>query len=167
MKSPVAIVALAAVLLIMLGELSLSRRNERALRARGAVMPPDPVYPTMRWAYPTVFVLMALEGAFAHRVSNTTLLIGGGVFAASKLLKAWAVGTLGQRWSFKIMVLPGVPLIAAGPYRYLRHPNYLALVGEFVGFAVMTEAYVTGTLGTVFFSWLLLQRIDAEERALR
>jgi len=66
-----------------------------------------------------------------------------------------------------VLVLPGVPLVTGGPYRFVRHPNYVGVVGELLGMALVTGARVTGPLGIVFFSWLLFRRIRAEDRALR
>jgi len=158
--------ALAVVLGLMLVELRISTRHERVLRARGAVEPPDPVYPTMRWAYPAVFVAMAVEGILSGPVPQSAVATGIGVFAVAKIIKFWAITTLGERWTYRVLVLPGVPLIAGGPYRFVRHPNYVGVIGELVGMALMVGARVTGPLGLVFFSWLLVQRIRAEERAL-
>ena len=158
--------ALAVVLGLMLVELRISTRHERVLRARGAVEPPDPVYPTMRWAYPAVFVAMAMEGILSGPVPRSFVVTGVGVFAVAKILKIWAITTLGERWTYKVLVLPGVPLIAGGPYRFVRHPNYVGVIGELIGMALIVEARVTGPLGLVFFSWLLVRRIRAEERAL-
>ena len=95
------------------------------------------------------------------------VLIGVGVFTAAKLLKFWAIATLGERWTYKVLVLPGIPLVASGPYRLMRHPNYVGVVGELIGMALITGARVTGPAGLVFFSWLLVRRIRAEEQALR
>jgi methyltransferase len=159
--------ALAVVLLLMLGELWLSNRHERTLRGRGAVAAPDPVYRTMRWAYPTVFVAMAVEGIVFGPAPRAILVLGVAVFAAAKLLKAWAIAELGERWTYKVLVLPGVPLVSGGPYRVLRHPNYVGVVGELIGMALIAGARVTGPLGLVLFGWLLARRIAAEERALR
>ena len=160
-------VALAAVLLLMLGELWLSTLHERSLRARGAVESPDPVYSTMRWAYPGVFVAMAVEGILSGPVSTTVVLTGIAIFIAGKVLKIWAIATLGDRWTYKVFVVPDVPLVTSGPYRFVRHPNYVGVVGELLGMALITGASVTGPLGLVFFSWLLVRRIRAEDRALR
>ena len=85
---------------------------------------------------------------------------------AAKALKFWAIASLGTRWSYKVLVLPGLPLVTSGPYRWLRHPNYVGVVGELIAMALMTRARVTGPLGTVFFGWLLLRRMAAEERAM-
>jgi len=163
----IAAAALLVVLLFMLGELKVSMRHERLLRARGAVAPPDAVYSTMRWAYPAVFVAMAVEGMVFGPASRRVLMTGIAVFAIAKVIKLWAITTLGERWTYKVLVLPGVPLVTGGPYRFVRHPNYVGVVGELVGMALITGARVTGPLALVFFSWLLLRRIQAEDRALR
>ena len=159
--------ALAVVLSLMLVELWVSTRHERLLRARGAVESPDPVYATMRWAYPAVFVAMAVEGFLSEPVPTHVVLAGVAIFIIGKLLKAWAITTLGERWTYKVLVLPGVPLVTGGPYQFVRHPNYVGVIGELIGMALITGARVTGPLGVVFFSWLLVRRIRAEERALR
>jgi len=158
--------SLVVVMLVMLAELRLSTRNERALRRRGARESVDPVYATMRWAYPGVFVAMAMEGAVAAPEPGVTTVIGAGVLIAAKAFKAWAIATLGERWTYKVLVLPDVPLVSAGPYRLMRHPNYLGVLGELVGMALITGARVMGPLGLVFFALLLRRRIAAEERAI-
>ena len=163
----IATTALVVVMLGMLAELQLSTRNERVLRARGAIEPPDPVYPTMRWAYPAVFVAMAAEGVLYSAVPTTVLISGIVVFVLGKVIKIWAIATLGGRWTYKVLVLPGVPLVTGGPYALVSHPNYVGVVGELLGMALITGARVTGPLGIVFFSWLLIRRVRAEDSALR
>jgi methyltransferase len=162
-----AVAALAVVIVLMLIELGISTRNERILLSRGAIAPPDPVYGTMRWAYPAVFVAMAVEGVLSAPTPPALVVAGAVVFTASKFFKFWAIATLGGRWTYKVLVLPGVPLVAGGPYRFIRHPNYVGVVGELIGMALVTEARFAGPAGVLFFSWLLLRRIEAEDRALR
>ena len=162
----IAIGALVAVLLSMLVELQISQRNEQALRSRGAVQPPDPVYGTMRFAYPGVFVGMAIEGALRGTPGARLLATGAVVLVTAKILKAWAIYSLGDRWTYRVFVLPAAPLVTAGPYRWLRHPNYVAVIGELAGFAILVKALWTGPLGLLLFGELLRQRIRAEERAL-
>ena len=158
--------ALAVVIACMLAELALSRRNERLLFARGAVAPPDPVFRIMRWAYPGTFLAMAAEGAIAGSEPDTLALTGVTVLAAAKVLKFWAIARLGTRWTYRVLVIPGAPRITSGPYRWMRHPNYVGVVGELVGMALITAARLTGPASLLFFSWLLHRRIQAEERAL-
>lgn len=161
-----AVTALVAVLLMMGAELLISRRNERRLLARGAIQPPDPVYGTMRWAYPAVFVAMAVEGALTGGAPALMALGGAVLFAAAKVLKFWAIASLGTRWTFRVLVLAGVPLVGTGPYRFMRHPNYVAVLGELVGMALLTGARAAGPIGTLLFAYLMYRRVAAEERAL-
>lgn len=162
----VSIVSLTLVLLMMLGELWRSRRNERILRSRGAIEPMDAVFATMRLAYPGVFVAMALEGALFGPEPGLTTVAGALVFFVSKALKFWAIASLGWRWSYRVLVVPGAPLVTSGPYALMRHPNYVGVVGELIGMALLVGARVTGPLGVLYFGWLLRRRVQAEERAL-
>jgi methyltransferase len=160
-----------------------SRRNERALRAAGALEPRDDVYAWMRIAYPGMFVAMTLEGMFwpprgatlvamfAESATATpadlAVVAGIGVFLAGKLLKWWAILSLGRFWSFHVLVLPGAPLVTTGPYRLMRHPNYVGLMGEIAGAALMMRAPFAGVASAIVFGALLVARIRVEERLLR
>jgi methyltransferase len=158
--------ALTAVLLMMLAELTRSRRNERELRRRGAVEPQGDVYRALAFVYPLMFAAMAVEGSLVGSVGNWLLVGGFIVFVASKALKLWAIATLGLRWSYRVLVLPGAPLVATGPYAHMRHPNYLAVFGEIVGFAMMMGALSTGIGSILLFGVLVRRRIAIEETAL-
>ena len=162
----VAALALVAVLGIMLAEARLSRSHERWLERHGAIEPPRDVYRTMRWAYPAAFIGMALEGALAGPPVGLPALAGVAVFGAAKALKFWAIASLGARWTFRVLVLPGAPLVSRGPYAFLRHPNYVAVMGELAGMALMVGARVTGPVATVGFALLLIRRIAVENQAL-
>ena len=163
----VSAIAVGAVLLMMLVEMQLSRFNERRLRAQGAAEPADDVYRTMAWAYPASFVAMAAEGALFGPPPGTTTLIGVALFGLSKALKFWAIASLGPRWTFRVLVPPGATLVTGGPYSVVRHPNYVAVVGELVSMALMVGARVSGPVAVLFFAWLIMRRIRVEERALR
>jgi methyltransferase len=157
---------LAAVIAVMVGEAVLSAFNASLLRARGAVEPPDDVYRLMQWAYPLSFVAMAIEGALTGPAPPPALAAGILVFGLAKALKAWAISTLGTRWSFRVLVPPGEPPIATGPYRWLHHPNYVAVAGELLGAALIVGAFVTGAVAVTGFGWLMRRRIAIEDRAL-
>jgi methyltransferase len=163
----VAAIVVGAVLLMMLVEMQLSRYNERGLRQRGAAEPPDDVYRTMAWAYPVSFVAMAAEGALAGPAPGTATLVGAALFGAAKALKFWAIHSLGPRWTFRVLVPPDATLVTSGPYSLVRHPNYIAVIGELVSVAVMVGARVTGPLAAALFGLLIWRRIRVEERALR
>ena len=88
------------------------------------------------------------------------------LFAAAKAVKWWAIYTLGPAWTFRVIVVPGVPLIRGGPYRFVRHPNYIAVVGELVAVALMTGSRIGSPIAVVGFGLLIWNRIAVEERAL-
>lgn len=162
----IAALTLLAVLLVMLGENALSMHNDRVLRERGAIEPDGDVYKTMRIAYPLCFVAMAIEGAIMGPASQDRLAAGFAVFGLAKALKVWAISTLGVRWTFRVLVLPGAPLVARGPYAFIRHPNYIAVLGELAGMALIVSAPIAGLLSLLGFGWLMWRRIAVEDRAL-
>jgi len=162
----IAILTTIAALLIMAGEAVLSSYNERLLRARGAIEPEGDVIGSMRWAYPGAFVLMGIEGALTGPAPPNVLLGGLALFGFAKALKIWAMSSLGTRWSYRVLVVPGEPLVTAGPYRFIAHPNYLAVAGEIASVAAIVWAPVTGVLATIGFGWLMIARIRIEDKAL-
>jgi methyltransferase len=167
MPNSIALVWLLVVLLLMLAESLVSRRHERLLRERGAVEPPGDVYATMRWAYPAAFIAMAVEGTLFGPSPAPVAVSGAVLLAAAKALKWWAMASLGVRWTFRVLVVPGAPLVTHGPYAIWRHPNYIAVGGELVAMALMVGARVSGPLATLLFSWLMWRRTRVEDRALR
>lgn len=150
----------------MLAEASRSRRHDRALRARGAVEPPGDVYKVMQIAYPAGFALIAGEAAIRSAPLSGSFTAGAVVFTLAKALKYWAIATLGPRWTFRVLVPPGQPLVATGPYRFLRHPNYVGVAGEIAGAALMGDAPIAGVVAFLVFGGLMVARIRVEERAL-
>jgi methyltransferase len=167
-------VALAAIVGLLLAETRVSRRHESRLRAMGAVEPPGDPWVAIAVLYPAAFLLMGLEGMWRATGAATApaanapawFLSGIVLFAASKALKYWAIASLGDRWTFRILALPGRPLVTTGPYQYVAHPNYIAVVGELVGTGMMMGARVTGPVMTVLFCLALAARVRVENRVL-
>jgi len=159
-------VTIVAALLMMAGEAALSAFNERQLRARGAIEPAGDVINTMRWAYPLSFVAIGIEGAVTGPAPREVMIYGLALFGLAKALKLWAISSLGSRWSYRVLVLPGAPLITAGPYRFLAHPNYIAVAGEIASVALIVWAPITGVLATMGFGALMIKRIRIEAAAL-
>jgi methyltransferase len=160
------IVALLVIAVAMALEARHAAANEARLFAAGGRLVPDPSYPPMRVAYPTGFVLVCLEGWWRGAAWDGWAAAGVLVFALGKAIKYAAIATLGERWSFRVVILPGAPLVETGVYRYLRHPNYVGLAGEIAGAALWMHAPIAGTLFAVTFGSILLRRIRVEERAL-
>jgi len=158
---------IALVYIPMLIEARRAARNERAQLARGGVEAPGDVYATMRIAYPSAFALMLVEGAVRGLPSPPIVTMGAAIFVTAKMLKWWAIMALGRSWTFRVITVPGSPLVSDGPYAFLRHPNYVAVVGELVGVAFLTSSWLAGPLVTLGFVLLMRLRITIEERALQ
>jgi methyltransferase len=109
---------------------------------------------------------MIVEGLVTGPVPGAAVAAGAIVFTAAKALKWWAILTLGEAWTFRVIVVPGGRRVASGPYRFLRHPNYVGVLGELAGIALMSGARVAGPLATLGFAVLILRRIAVESRAL-
>jgi methyltransferase len=160
------LVVAALVFIPMLIEARRAARNERAQRARGGLEPPGDVYRVMQVAYPAAFLAMIVEGAIRGTPPPAVFVAGGVLFGVAKALKWWAIRTLGPCWTFRVIVVPGTVPVASGPYRRMRHPNYLAVVGELIAVALMSGARVAGPLATAGFGLLMRRRIAVENRAL-
>jgi methyltransferase len=150
----------------MILESLLASRNERRLRAGGAVEPPHDVFEKMRLVYPGSFLAMLVESWITGRTAPVTLPAGIAVFTIAKALKYWAIMTLGPRWTFRVLVPPHSARTVHGPYRFMRHPNYAGVIGELTGFALMAGAPIAGAAALVAYVSLMRVRIRIEERAL-
>jgi methyltransferase len=162
-----AVLVAAASFVPMLFEAGRSRRNEAILRARGALEPSGDVYRWMQVAYPGCFVAIVAECALRDQPAGAGALTGAVIFALAKALKYSAIAALGDRWTFRVLVLPDAPLVTGGPYRWLRHPNYVGVAGELAGAALMAGSPITGAIAFVTFGGMMLARIRVEERALK
>jgi methyltransferase len=168
--------ALAVVMGLMLAEARLSRQHEQGLRARGAVAPPGDVYRALSVIYPGAFLLMGAEGFWRlsrvgvsgiDALAPSWFAAGVLLMLASKALKYWAIAHLGERWTFKVLVLPGAPPVRTGPYRYVDHPNYIAVFGELAAMMLMMTAWISGPVMMLLFGLALRARLAIEVRSLR
>lgn len=150
----------------MIIEAALSARHEAGLRAAGAREPAGDVFRAMQVAYPAAFLLMLAEGIWRQASFDKVFAIGLAMLIGAKALKYWTMVTLGPRWTFRVLVPPDSTRVVSGPYRFHRHPNYVAVIGELLGAALMTHALVAGPLATIAFGLLIRRRITVEERAL-
>jgi methyltransferase len=159
-------VVFVVVFVFMLVEARRAAANERAQRARGGLEPPGDVYALMQLIYPASFLLMLAEGAWRGTPPQPIFVAGAMLFSVAKALKWWAILSLGPFWTFRVIVVPGSHRVVSGPYRFVPHPNYVAVVGEFLAVAMMTGAVASGPLALLAFAALLVKRIAVEERAL-
>jgi len=151
---------------VLLIEARRASRNERTQRARGGIEPADDVYGLMRIVYPLAFAAMLVEGAVRETHPAGLVAAGWVVFVGAKALKWWAIVSLGHCWTFRVIVVPNAPLVRRGPYLWLRHPNYVAVLGELAGVALLAPAPLSGIVALTGFGLLLVKRIRVEEQAL-
>ena len=163
---PLVILVLVLAFIPMAFEARLAARHDRALRLAGAAEPADDVLPMMQVAYPAAFLAMALEAALRGTQMGGAFVAGLIVFGLAKAIKYWAIATLGPRWTFRVLVPPASTRITHGPYRFMRHPNYLGVIGELAGMALIAGALIAGTISVLVFLALIALRIRVEERAL-
>ncbi|MEY2242664.1 isoprenylcysteine carboxyl methyltransferase family protein [Streptomyces sp. SAS_267] len=149
------------------GELVVARRNARWSRARGAIEAGRGHYPAMVALHTALLIGCPAEVWLADRPFVPAL--GWSMLAvlvAAQALRWWCIVTLGSRWNTRVIVVPGLPLVARGPYRALRHPNYVAVVAEGVALPLVHTAWVTAVVFTLVNAAVLTVRIRCENRAL-
>jgi methyltransferase len=120
-----AVFLLGAVTIGRLAELLLARRNTRALTAKGAFEISAEHYPLIVALHASWLLCLWIFGG-----NQSIQMIWLAVFLALQLLRIWVLMTLGQRWTTRIIVVPGETLVSKGPYRFIRHPNYAVVCGE-------------------------------------
>ena len=148
-------------------ELVIAERHRRRLLAKGAVETGAGHYPWMvglhaAWLAAAPAEVWLLDRPFLPRLAFPMLAL----FALATALRWWVIAALGERWTTRILVLPEAPLVTGGPYRFLRHPNYLAVVLELAALPLVHTAWLTALLAAVSNAAILRVRIAAEERAL-
>jgi len=158
---------LALVALERAVELVLSARNARLARARGAVERGQGHYPAMAAFHGLFLVACGTEVLLLHRpfpgAAGWTALV---VVLGSQALRYWAIATLGWRWNTRIVVVPGATPVTSGPYRWVRHPNYVAVIAEMAALPLVHGAWLTALVFSLGNGLLLRVRIRAEEEAL-
>jgi len=148
-------------------EVQVSRSHERQLRAAGGIEYGAGHYPVMVGLHATWLVSMVGEVILFDRPFIIGLFIPSAIlFLVGQMLRYSAILTLGKRWTVRVLVLPGQPLVEKGVYRYFRHPNYLGVGLEILSAPLLHTAVITSFLFTVA-NWLFLRhRIQVEEAAI-
>jgi methyltransferase len=161
------ILFLLAICLERLAELVVSARHAAAMKARGGVEYGAAHYPFMVALHVALLAGCFIEPVVADRpfipLLGWTMVA---VVLAAMGLRWWCISTLGEQWNTRVIVAPGLPLVSAGPYRWLRHPNYVAVVAEGAALPLVHSAWVTALGFTVLNAVVLTVRIRVEDAAL-
>lgn len=156
------IVILAFVTLQRLGELVLARRNTARLLARGG-------HEEGAAHYPLIVLLHAawLVGLWFFGWNQPVNFGWLGLFVGLQLARVWVIATMGERWTTRIIVLPGAPLVTGGPFRFVSHPNYCVVAAEILVLPLAFGLLRYGLLFSILNGGVLGLRIRAERAALR
>lgn len=150
-----------------LAELVVARRNARWSLARGGAESGRGHYPAMVVLHTALLVGCLVEVQLAdppfHPVLGWSM---AAVVVAAQALRWWCIQALGPRWNTRVIVVPGLPRVTGGPYRWLRHPNYVAVAAEGLALPLVHGAWVTALVFTVLNAALMAVRIRCEDGAL-
>lgn len=148
-------------------ELAISRRNAAWSLEQGGIEYGGDHFIYMKLLHTGFFIACAAEVVLLERpfipILGFPML---GVALLAQAIRFWVISTLGKRWNVRVIVVPGLPAVSSGPYRFLKHPNYLAVVLE--GFAVplIHTAWITALTFTLLNAWMLSVRLRCENEAL-
>lgn len=146
-------------------ELRIAKRNQARLKAAGAVEFGSAHYPAIVALHTLWFVSIIAEIYFLSRPVNPFWIGLLVAFLAAQGLRYWTIRTLGERWTTRVFVLPGERPVTGGPFRYLSHPNYLAVVAELLVFPLLFSCYITAVTFSLVNAIVLTVRIRTERRA--
>lgn len=148
-------------------ELVISRRNAARAKARGAVETGAGHFRAMAILHTLFLVACPLEVVLLRRQppgAAAWVFLAGALVAQG--IRYWVIATLKDRWNVRILVVPGDAPVTAGPYRFLKHPNYTAVILEMLSIPMIHGAFLTALLFSAANAWILRIRIRAEEAAL-
>jgi methyltransferase len=150
-----------------LAELVVSQRHATAILRRGGVEYGREHFPVMVALHTGLLIGCWVEPIALHRTFIPALAYPMiAVVVAANVLRWWCIATLGPRWTARVIVMPGMPLVKAGPYRWFAHPNYVAVVVEGAALPLAGSAWITACIFTVLNATLLTVRLRCETRAL-
>lgn len=159
------LVAMVAVMRLI--ELAISRRNIARLEARGAIEVGQSLYPWMVTVHTLLLVACVAEVWLLHRpFIRPIAFVSLGLLVAAAALRIWVMVTLGERWSTRVVVLPEIDPVTGGPFRRMRHPNYLAVVVEIAALPMVHTAWLTAVVFSLANALVLSSRVKTEEKAL-
>lgn len=161
------VVLVALVAVERMAELVVSKRHAAWAFARGGMEYGRRHYPVMAAVHAALLVSCVVEVAVADRPFVPWL--GWPMLALVILtqgMRWWCIATLGRQWNTRVIVVPGMPLVTSGPYRWLRHPNYVAVAVEVAALPLVHTAWVTALVFSAANAALLAVRIPVESRAL-
>jgi methyltransferase len=158
---------LAAVALLRVVELRISKRHQRGMAARGAAKVDEPKFRWMVLLHTAVLLGAALEVVLLRRPFILWLAVPMFViFLAANAVRWWVIRSLGEHWNVQVVDSTRLGVVTSGPFRYVRHPNYAAVFAEMLALPLIHTAWITALAGAIAHIGVLAQRLSTEERVL-
>lgn len=156
------------VIIQRLWELIIAKRNEQAVKHIGGVEVGGEHYFLFILLHIMFFISLIIETTSnqTHLTTHFRVLLWG-LFILTQLLRVWCIQSLGMYWNTKIIIVPEGERITKGPYKFIKHPNYVIVAIELIVIPLLVQAYFTAVLFPFLHILLLLIRIPAENKALR
>lgn len=161
-------IIVSIVIIQRLTELVIAKRNEKWLRANGAVEYGNEHYKYIVLQHIMFFISMFIEYNFKERhlefsVINYLFLL---IFILMQVMRFWVLISLGKYWNTKILRIPGSQLVSKGPYRFFKHPNYIIVCCEIIAIPMIFDLYITAVVFTFLNAFVLAVRIKEENKVL-
>ena len=152
------------IILLRIAELLLARKNEQWLLQNGAIEYGQKHYPFIVALHILFIISLIVEYSIVGVVAyNLPLLI---LFFVLLALKAWVIFSLGKFWNTKIYRVAHFPLVKKGPYKYIKHPNYIIVIAEIATIPLIFHLYYTAIIFNLLYGLMLALRIREEDKAL-
>ncbi|MED3563333.1 isoprenylcysteine carboxyl methyltransferase family protein [Bacillus xiapuensis] len=155
------------IILQRLIELRIARNNEKWMMEQGAIEYGHEHYRFIVWMHLLFFLVFISEKITLNRGISDTWQWLLFVFILTQLVRVWALFSLGKYWNTKIIVLPGANVVKRGPYRWIKHPNYLIVSIELLVIPLLFNCFLTAAVFTLLNIFMLSIRIPKEEQALK
>jgi methyltransferase len=158
---------LAAVGVLRLVEIGISKRNQRWLASQGVAKIAEPRFRWMVVFHGGILVAAGLEVVLLQRPFLPALALAMGVvFLLANAVRWWVIGTLARHWNVGVMASVELGVVTSGPYRWVRHPNYLAVFLELLALPLIHTAWLAALLGSAFHVAILRNRLRVEDATL-
>lgn len=150
-----------------LGEVAISRHNQSKMRAQGVQKIREPHYPWLVLFHAVILVAAGAEVLFLHRPLISALAISMlALFILSNVIRYWVIFLLAGLWNIQIMDSGRIGIVTSGPYRWVRHPNYVGVVLEIFSLPMIHTAWITAIVGTLGYFEILRRRVNIEDSVL-
>ena len=148
-------------------ELVIARRNEANLKSKGAEELDEGGYKYIVLMHVFFFLSLICEKFLINPAANTFFFPFIGLFLIAQIVRYWSIISLGEFWNTKILILKGSKLIRKGPYKFISHPNYAAVITEIAVIPLIFSCYITAAVFSVLNIFVLIRRIRIESDTLR